>query len=255
MEVLFRDDQFIAVNKPPGTGVHRSGLVRDDRTVTDIAAQLAGRQVFTLHRLDRPASGVLLFALDKETAAYFTGDIWRTEVSKTYLALTRGFVPEEGLIDIPLSANHKRERPSQQRRRERRGDEAAEAGIEGISVKEAVTRYTVLDRFELPLPSRRYDTSRFSLVEVFPETGRFHQIRRHFARIGFPLIGDTTHGDSKTNALVNEHFGHTRLQLHCVQMSFPHPVLGRTAMTDAPLFDDMKEFISRLRGECIKIPD
>ncbi|MBN2510189.1 MAG: tRNA pseudouridine(65) synthase TruC [Spirochaetales bacterium] len=246
MDVLYSDTHFFAVNKPSGIGVHRSALIQDTVTALDTAVLQAGTSLHTLHRLDRPASGVLLFGVDSTAVRWCTPERWRVDVEKTYLAIVRGHTPDEGLIERPLAAMHRRERPSWSRQR---GRSTHEGGIEQASdtaVKDAVTRYSTLARYEVPLPSRRYATSRFSLVRVTPETGRFHQIRRHLAGIGYPIIGDATHGDTGTNRIVSTWCAEQRLMLHCRTLSMPHPDTGTRMRIDAPLFSDMNRFISLL---------
>ena len=89
--------------------------------------------------------------------------------------------------------------------------------------QEAETDYQTLARFEVPIANHQHPTTRSSLVEVSPRTGRYHQIRRHFNYISHPVIGDTSHGDSRHNAIYREHFGMTRLMLAAVQLVLPHP--------------------------------
>jgi tRNA pseudouridine65 synthase len=103
LEILFRDEHFVAVNKPTGLLVHRSDL---DRHETEFALQLVrdqmGRHVYPVHRLDRPTSGVLLFALSPE-AARRAGEAFDSDVvRKIYQAVVRGIAAEEALIDYPL---------------------------------------------------------------------------------------------------------------------------------------------------------
>ena len=104
LDILYRDDVLVAINKPAGLLVHRSDI---DRHETRFAVQLLrdqiGRRVFPLHRLDKPTSGVLLFALDAASAREVGGQFQRDEIHKRYLAIVRGWPPEAGVIDHALS--------------------------------------------------------------------------------------------------------------------------------------------------------
>jgi tRNA pseudouridine65 synthase len=222
MQILHLDPHFVIVNKPAGLLVHRSGI---DRHETRFALQLVrdriGRKVYPVHRLDKPTSGVLLFALSAEAARAMTDRFAGGEVRKQYLAIVRGFVDDAGVIDHPLVE----ERDAVTDRRARQG-KAAQA---------ALTEYRSLARTELPYPVGRYAGSRFSLVQACPRTGRKHQIRRHMKHIFHPIVGDTTHGDGKQNALFRERLSSARLLLAATGMSFSHPFTREPIGVSAPL--------------------
>lgn len=211
LEVLYRDERFIAIDKPAGMLVHRTWISDGSEFALQRLRDQIGRRVYPLHRLDRPTSGVLLFALDREAAAELGAAFEARQLEKRYLAVTRGFVEEEGVIDYAL-----REEP----------DKPAQA---------AVTRYRPLARVELPIAVGRYPTARYSLVEAMPETGRMHQLRKHFAHIFHPIIGDTTHGEGRHNRLFRERFGLHRLLLLAHRLDFTHPYSGERISIRAPL--------------------
>jgi len=213
LPILFQDEYLVAIHKPSGLLVHRSEL---DRHETRFAVQLLrdqlGRHVHPVHRLDRGTSGVLLFALDKDSARLLGGQFERQEVAKTYLAVVRGHPAEAGRIDHPLS-----------RRRddaEWRGDDAS------TEAQPAVTDFRRLARCELPYPVDRYPTSRYALVELSPHTGRRHQIRRHLKHVAHPIIGDATFGKGRHNRFFQQHFGCHRMLLACTALAFAHPRSG-----------------------------
>ena len=224
VEILFQDEYLVAAFKPPGIGVHSSDLIRERRTFSKLLEAFLHRPVWTIHRLDRPTSGVILFALEASVARAMSGSYWHEHVRKEYLAIVRGFPPDQGCIDIPLK---RYPRHVHQSRRD-------------APLLASSTRYRSIRRWEIPLASTRYRTSRFSLLEVSPESGRYHQIRRHLARIGYPIIGDTQHGDTRSNEIVNTAFGHTRLMLHCCSLSFLHPVTQVPSEARAPIPGDME---------------
>jgi tRNA pseudouridine65 synthase len=209
---IYRDETLLVVHKPAGLLVHRSPI---DPHETEFALQHAremngGEYVYAVHRLDRPTSGLLVFARDQQTASLLGKAFMAGEVHKRYLAMVRGWAPSEGVIDHPL-----REEPEDRRCKE-----------EEAPIREAVTRFRRLAATEIPVAIEGYDSSRYSLVELFPETGRRHQLRRHMKHISHPIIGDANHGRGRHNRYFAERFGFGRLMLAAVGMSFKHPVSG-----------------------------
>lgn len=214
LTLLYQDEWLVAVNKPSGLLVHRSWL---DKGETRFAMQMTrdligGRHVYPVHRLDRPTSGVLLFALDPVIARALTEAFTQRQVHKEYLALVRGWAPEQGVIDYPLKEQL---------------DKIADAmSNPDRPAQDAVTTFRRLHKVELPhAVSKKHPTSRYSLVRLFPKTGRKHQLRRHMDHLFHPIVGDTTHGDGRHNRFFREHFGCERLLLVARTLSFTHPVL------------------------------
>ncbi|MDX5329469.1 MAG: pseudouridine synthase [Marinobacter sp.] len=209
---LYRDQWLLAVHKPAGLLVHRSPI---DKHETEFALQYAralngGEHVYPVHRLDRPTSGVLLFARDPETARLVGQAMMAGEVEKTYLAMVRGWAPETGVIDHPLK------------------DEPEDRRLRGTEqpVREALTHFRRLATTEIPVAIERYPSSRYSLVELYPKTGRKHQLRRHMKHINHPIIGDANHGRGRHNRYFAERFGEGRLMLAATRLSLLHPVSG-----------------------------
>lgn len=208
LEILYHDDYLVAVNKPPGLLVHRTGL---DAGETQFALQLLrdqlGRPVWPAHRLDKGTSGVLLFALDASIARLL-GQQFETggDMQKTYRAVVRGWPLTEGLIDHPL----------------KRMRDDARVGRE--EVQDAQTRYRTLAHYELPLAQGAFASTRCALLELQPLTGRRHQLRRHLKHIAHPIIGDATHGKGPLNRALAELLGLQRLWLHALRLELRHPV-------------------------------
>lgn len=230
LPVLYRDEHLIAIDKPAGLLVHRSGI---DRHETRFAMQMLrdqiGQRVYPLHRLDKPTSGVLLFALDADTAR-LAGPLFESQaVTKTYVAVVRGWADETGHIDYPL-----REIPDAITDARAAADKPAQA---------AVTDYRCLARVELPHPVGRYSSARYSLLELRPHTGRKHQLRRHMKHIFHPIVGDTTHGDGAHNRFVRDHLDCRRLLLHCTSMVFPDPHSGKVLDVTAALPADFERVL------------
>lgn len=219
LRILYRDDHLIAIDKPPGLLVHRTGL---DAGETRFAVQLLrdqiGRPVWPVHRLDKGTSGVLLFALDADTAttlgrAFEAGE----SLHKTYHAVVRGWPPDQGLIDHPL----------------RRMPDDMRTGRE--EVQAAQTRFATLVRHELPIACDRFPSTRCALVTLQPLTGRRHQLRRHLKHIAHPIIGDATHGKGPLNRAVAAWLGTQRLWLHASELCLAHPRSGVWLSISAPL--------------------
>ena len=213
LDLLHLDDALVAVDKPPGIAVHRSQLVgADDHYLIDrLRAQVDGT-LYLAHRLDRATSGVLLVARSREIAAELGQQLMDRAVVKEYLAVVRGWPDEEGCIDHPLSG----------------------ASLKGPR-REARTRWRRLATAELPIEMGRYPQQRYSLLAVQPETGRYQQIRRHFAHASHHLIGDTTHGRGDHNRLFRIHWSMHRLLLHAWRLEFAHPASGERICIEAPL--------------------
>jgi tRNA pseudouridine65 synthase len=230
MQVLFRDDYYIAINKPAGLLVHRSRIDKyENRFALQMVRDRIGCRVYPVHRLDKPTSGVLLFALQRDAAASLAALFEKSLVEKTYLAVVRGYTDEQGEIDYPLIEQQ-----------DKMTDALAD---KNKPAKPAVTGYQRKATFELPIAVGRYQTSRYSLVEAYPLTGRKHQIRRHMKHIFHPIIGDTTYGDGAHNTMFREQFACHRLLLHAKYMAFPHPYLHRTINIAAPLPCDFENLI------------
>ncbi len=233
LEVLFRDERFVAVNKPPGLLVHRSRIDRGaDRFALQTVRDQIARRVYPVHRLDKPTSGVLLFALDPEAARRLSDAFARRLVRKTYLAVVRGYLAPSGVIEHAL-----RERRDRMTDAKARRDKPAQA---------AVTVYRRLATVETPHAVGRYPTSRYALAAVRPRTGRTHQIRRHMKHLFHPVIGDRKYGDWRHNRFFEEHFGCRRMLLHAAALRFRNPFTGAPTVVFAPLDRAYRDVVERL---------
>lgn len=203
LPVLFEDDSLVVIDKPTGWLVHpRADSPDAPVCLATLRDQLGGSWLYPVHRLDRGTSGVLVFAKSPESASRLASQFSAHTARKTYEAIVRGVPAEPGLIDKPL-------------RPEEGGDPVA-----------ALTRYEVIQTREFEVPVSKYPTSRYSWVRVRPETGRWHQIRRHFLSISSPLIGDTRYGEGRHNRFFRERFEIHRLCLCATALELAHPVTG-----------------------------
>ncbi len=212
LPILFQDEAVVAVHKPSGLLVHRTGLDPGERffALQLLRDQLGGRHLFPVHRLDKATSGVLLFARSSADAAALGAQFAAHTVGKEYLAIVRGWPVEAGTIDYPLTQDDK-------------------------EPQTAVTHFRTLARIEVPLQADRYPVSRYARVELVPLTGRTHQLRRHLKHLRHPIVGDTTHGVGSHNRLWRSAFACQRLLLACTQLVVQHPRSGELlTLTAAP---------------------
>ncbi|MBX0334698.1 pseudouridylate synthase [Pontibacter sp. HSC-14F20] len=215
LEIIYEDESYVAVNKPNGLLVHRTRIAEEKK---EFALQMLrdqlGYQVYAAHRLDRGTSGVLLFAKTPGAVAPIVQAFEEKRVDKIYYAIVRGYTPEKDTIDSPIrpDKDHKHKAP-----------------------QDAVTHYEQLAKVELPIPVGRYSTARYSLVKVQPETGRMHQIRKHFAHIRHYIIGDRRHGDWRHNQMFREQLESPIMLLHSASLTFDHPNYGSVIEIKAPL--------------------
>lgn len=222
LDILYQDNYMVAINKPAGLLVHRSMI---DKYETEFAMQQTrdqiGQHVYPVHRLDKPTSGVLLFGLSSDVARKLTEQFTQREVKKHYLAVVRGYTAEQGTIDYALKEEK---------------DKMTDAGVaDDKPAQTAITHYTRLKTTELPFPVGRYQTARYSLLSLHPETGRKHQLRRHMKHIFHHMIGDTTHGDGKHNQLFRDKLNCSRLLLHSNALQLAHPDTGEDLMITVPI--------------------
>ena len=225
LQILYQDEHLIAINKPHGLLVHRSAIAAD---TTEFAVQILrdqiGQKVYPVHRLDRKTGGVLLFALNEEANSQLQQAFMNKEVSKKYLAIVRGFTAERGTIDYPLTTDDGK-------------------------TQDAVTHYRTLQQFEIPVPFGKFETSRYSLVEVTPETGRMHQIRKHFAHIFHPIIGDRPYGCNKQNKHFLEKWQMNTMLLHASELEIKKPFSFENITLKAEVQEEFKRMLNFLSNE------
>lgn len=205
LPILYRDERYIAIHKPAGLLVHRTSIAASE---TEFALQKLRDQidhpVFPLHRLDKPTSGLLIFALDREAASRLAEQFANHTLQKAYLAIVRGHTPERAHIDYPVKAQVDKRSPNK-------------------PPPQGITDLLTLATCELEIANDRYAQSRYSLVELRPQTGRRHQLRYHMKHISHPIIGDPKYGKKVHNELFKTHFDCQRLLLASIELCFTHP--------------------------------
>jgi len=223
LEIVYQDEHLIAINKPHGLLVHRSSIATDAK---EFALQLVrdqiGRRVSPVHRLDRKTGGLLLFAFEKDVEIAMHKQFQEGLVHKKYLAIVRGYTPDSLDIDYPL---------------------VKENGM----IQEAFTAFVTLKKAELNIALGSHPTSRYSLVEATPTTGRMHQLRKHFAHIFHPIIGDRKHGCNKQNRFFKEEWEMTTMLLHASELHFTHPVTNEDIHLSAGLHDEFKRVMELMK--------
>lgn len=214
LAVLLRDASLLALNKPSGLAVHH-GLDRSGDNVVSRLAEIGLAGAAPVHRLDRPTSGVLVCAMTRDVAIALGRAFAEGRVRKTYVALVRGEAPLHELVDHPVPKDE---------------------GGPRVPARTAVTRIATVTLRDSPLREQRY-----SFVRAAPETGRFHQIRRHLKHLGNPIVGDSTYGRSEHNRYFAARFGLARLALHAEAIALEHPEDGREVEIHAELPPDLEE--------------
>ena len=210
--LLYLDDDLAALDKPAGMFVHRTSFGADRDVLLQRARAMTGGRVFPVHRLDRPTSGVVLFARSSEVAARLA-DRWPS-VEKTYLALARGLLDRQLVVERPLT--------NRQRTRQR----------------DARTDFWPLATVALA----------HTLLLARPHTGRFHQIRRHLAGEAHHVLGDTGYGKGRLNQLFREKYGLHRMALHAARLRLTHPVTGLPLEVQSPIPLNLLAPLSSMEG-------
>ncbi len=242
-EIIYQDENFLAVNKPAGLLVHKARItnyqlpITNEPTLVDWLLKKypeiknVGDDPETrpgiVHRLDKDTSGVMLVAKNQKYFEYLKSLFQRHEVKKTYLAVVAGELrPRAGVISKPIGIKSGTTKHSVHSKK---------------FLKDAVTEYGVVK--SLKLDSGRGEERGFSLVEVWPKTGRTHQIRVHFASIGHPVVGDLLYGPKKQPEWA------TRLMLHALSLEFA-AAEGKVLKIEAEPPEEFTKFaeVARLKG-------
>jgi Pseudouridylate synthases, 23S RNA-specific len=221
LEILYQDDFLIAVNKPCGLLVHRTSIAEEnERFALQMLRDQTGCKLFPVHRIDRPTSGVLLFALSSDITKQLQQQLTNGKSHKRYTALIRGWFTE----DVTCERQVKNDRGN---------------------LQDAVTRFIPIKRLELPLATDRYPTARFSVIEVYPITGRWHQIRQHLAQLRHYIINDRVHGDGKQNRIFTEKLEIREMFLHARSLRIQHPITQTDLHIEAPFPPHWSAFLDK----------
>ena len=227
LEIIYQDEHLAVINKPHGLLVHQSAIARDaEEFALQMLRDQIGQNVWPAHRLDRKTGGLLIFSLSKEANALAQQLFRENLIQKKYLAIVRGHTPDEMEIDYPLKK-------------------------ENGAVQEAFTFFKTLQKAEIDIALGKHSTSRYSLVEAEPQTGRMHQLRKHFAHIHHPIIGDRPHGCNKQNKFFKETWEMDTMLLHASELQFVHPFSKEKIHLKAPLHSEFMRVMKLLNMQAV----
>lgn len=236
LEIVYEDQYLLVINKEPGVVVHptHTGAYLRDSLVNALMFHVG--EGFSgiggvlrpgiVHRLDKDTSGLIIVAKTDITHRALVKMFKERKVTKKYLALvTNNMKEESGIIEAPIGR-------SQSDRKKMK--------VDGIASKEAITEFTVIERFE-------YANKRVTLLDIRLRTGRTHQIRVHFKHMGHPLVGDTKYGDGKLNKIFAQKLNLNRQFLHAYYLNFKHPNTKKEITLEIPLSLDLENVLKRLK--------
>ena len=207
MLILHQDQKFVIVAKPPGISVHRQKRFPNEKPVLQRVRDHFEKKVWPVHRLDRQASGCLMFAFESSQVQFYSEAL--AQSTKSYLALVRGCFSSSELIEVNTPIKSKR------------GYQDAHSSVQCLG---------------------RSTEPRCSLLKVHPHTGRHHQVRRHVRDLNHPILHDGDHGDSRVNRWWRENMNLRRLGLHALRIEFH--TLNLTV--ECPLFEDHHSVLKQL---------
>ncbi len=219
--ILFQDEHIIVVNKPVDLPVHKNDFMPHDAPyLTKLIGDITGKWIYNVHRLDSKTSGVIVLVFSSEMAKELTLQFERKEVQKTYFAVVQGD-PGEGTFNEKVLVKKKTK-----------------------FKKPAVTNYITLKTVQTKISYKEKENVNLSLVEIHPETGRWHQLRQHFAKNRFDIVGDTHHGDFTLNKILTEMTGVKRLFLHAAKLQFSHPETKEQLSFEAELPEEFNTLLN-----------
>ncbi len=223
-DIIYQDEVMVAVNKPVDLPVHKNDFMpADAEYLTKQVGKLTNRSVYPVHRLDSKTSGVIILAFSSEIAAELARQFEQRTVKKKYLMVCKD-IPGEGTFDNPVLIKKKKKRQA------------------------AITHYKTIKTTETLISYKKEKNVSLSLVKAQPETGRWHQLRQHFAMNRTDILGDTQHGDWTLNKIMTELTGVKRLLLHASHLEFIHPVSKEKISLETPLPKAFDEVLTRLEG-------
>ena len=217
LEIIYQDNYCLLVTKPNNVLVHHAHHSRnkiEEESLIQLIENQFGKRYYPIHRLDRKTSGIILLASKREYVASFQALFTNNEIQKIYYGVVRGFSQEHLIIDSPVK------------------------GRDALVYKDAETQLKLLDKIILEIPVKPYKSSRYSLVELKPKTGRMHQLRIHMNKVSTPLINDAKYGDKNHDLMYAEQFGWRNLFLHAGSLEFIHPFTNQKLTLKSSFSED-----------------
>lgn len=219
LKVLKKTKSYVIVHKPAGFVVYADS--KDDHKISCqvmLEKQLS-QKVIPVHRIDKTTCGVLIYALNQQMANQLTTLFKTKKVEKSYLAFCHGEVPAKSRVDFPLK-KHKQK-----------------------VTETAVTDVLNLETIEI---TARDEQRKYSLVEAIPQTGRYHQIRRHLKMMKCPIVGDVTYGNSWNNDFFKEKYKINRALLSAISISFVDPISKEKVLVRTKPDPDFSNLLNKL---------
>lgn len=205
IQIIYQDEYLIVVNKPVDLPVHKNDFMPLDADyLTKLVGDMTGKWIYNVHRLDSKTSGLIVLALSSEVAHQMALLFEQKAIRKKYVAIVQG-EPGVGKFETKVLVKKKSK-----------------------FKKPASTNFQTIRTIDTAISHGNKQDIKLSLVEIDPETGRWHQLRQHFAQHRFDILGDSHHGDFTLNKLVTERTGIKRLFLHASELHFIHPVTGES---------------------------
>jgi len=219
--VLFQDEHIIVVDKPIELPVHKNDFMPNDADyLTKLIGDMTGKWVYNVHRLDSKTSGVIVLTFSSEMARLLTLQFENKQVKKTYWAVVQGNPGVGSFTDkVVVKKKSKFKKP-------------------------AVTNYKTIETVKTSIVHKEGKDVELSLVEIHPETGRWHQIRQHFAKNRFDIIGDVHHGDFSLNKIILADTEIRRLFLHAGELEFTHPSTNEPLLFRAELPEEFHSVLN-----------
>ena len=217
LEIIYQDNYCLLVTKPNNVLVHHAHHSRnkiEEESLIQLIENQFGKRYYPIHRLDRKTSGIILLASKREYVASFQALFTNNEIQKIYYGVVRGFSQDNKVINSPVK------------------------GRDALVYREAETHLNCLDKIELNIPVKPYDSSRYSLVELRPKTGRMHQLRIHMNKVSTPLINDAKYGDKNHDLMYAKEFGWKNLFLHAGSLEFIHPFTNKKLILKSSFSED-----------------
>lgn len=219
--ILYQDEQILVIDKPVDLPVHKNDFMPHDAPyLTKLLGDQTGKWIFNVHRLDSKTSGLMVLTFSTETAHDLTLQFERKEVEKEYTAIVLGEIPAEGVFDQKVVVKKKSK-----------------------FKKDAITRYKRERVVQTAISYKEHVDVCLSLIRIIPETGRWHQLRQHFAKNRHDIVGDSHHGDFTLNKLIKAEWGFNRLMLHAGKLTFTHPVSGERVQFESKLPDEFEQLL------------
>nr|MBD3622955.1 hypothetical protein [Sunxiuqinia sp.] len=224
--IIYQDEYLLVVDKPVGLAVHKNDFMPHDAPyLTKLIGDETGQWIYNVHRLDSKTSGLIILARSSEVAHHLTLQFERKEVDKEYLTIVLGEVPDKGFFDGKVVVKKKSK-----------------------FKKDALTRFQRERLVQTNISYKEHTNVCLSLVRVMPDTGRWHQIRQHFAKNRHDIVGDSHHGDFTLNKLIKAEWGFSRLMLHASKLAFTHPVSGEKLSFEAKFPDEFERLLEAVQA-------